>query len=136
MKKDFEFAEYLKENGIKPSIQRLSIYKFLYNNRNHPSVDVIYRNLLQDIPTLSKTTVYNTLKIFVEKQIISEIKIEDKEAVFDADETLHGHFKCKKCGRIYDFAVEIGEEAYKELKDFAIQEKNIYLKGVCKNCKE
>ena len=61
-------GEYLKENGIKPSYQRMKIYEFLLQNRIHPTVDTIYRALNKEIPTLSKTTVYNTLNLFIEKK--------------------------------------------------------------------
>ncbi len=50
--------------GIKPSYQRIKIYEYIFNNNIHPTVDNIYKKLLKEIPTLSKTTVYNTLKLF------------------------------------------------------------------------
>ena len=58
-------AAKLIENGISPSITRIKIYEYLYGNKNHPTVNDVYISLSEEIPTLSKTTVYNTLKMFV-----------------------------------------------------------------------
>jgi len=49
----------LKEKGISPSVQRLKVYEYIMSHRNHPSVDMIYDDIKNEIPTLSKTTVYN-----------------------------------------------------------------------------
>lgn len=61
----------LEEKGIKPTFQRLKILEYLSNNlNNHPTVEMVYEKLLNDIPTLSLTTVYNTLNNFLEKRLV------------------------------------------------------------------
>ena len=50
----------------------------------------------------SKTTVYNTLKLFVEHGAALMLTIDEKNACFDSETSLHAHFLCKKCGKIYD----------------------------------
>ena len=77
--------EYLSSKGIKPSYQRIKVFDYLLNNKTHPTVDNIHQELVGEIPTLSKTTVYNTLKLFQEKGIVLIINIEDNETRFDAD---------------------------------------------------
>jgi len=129
-----EISEYLLQNNIKPSYQRLRIYEYLKNNHNHPTVDRIYRELVYEIPTLSKTTVYNTLKIFIEKGIVKVINIEDNELRYDADTSVHGHFKCEKCEQIFDFKLDTTNFDYDELNKFTIKETHIYFKGICNNC--
>ena len=62
-------SKMLQEKGVSPSIQRIKILQFILDNEHHSSVDSIYQELLHEIPTLSKTTVYNTLALFVEKKI-------------------------------------------------------------------
>ena len=99
-------AEHLKSHGIKPSLQRIKIYEFLLNNYEHPTVDTIYKELMSDIPTLSKTTVYNTLNLFVDNEVANVIIIEDHEARYDAIVEPHGHFKCKVRGKREDIEIE------------------------------
>ncbi len=127
-------SEYLKEHDIKPSLQRIKIFEYLIHNENHPTVDTIYKELVKEIPTLSKTTVYNTLSLFMEKGIVRVITIEENETRYDADTDFHGHFKCEDCGKILDFDINIPQLNEDVLKDFNITEKHVYFKGKCKSC--
>ncbi len=131
-----DVGEFLKTNGIKPSYQRIKIYEFLMNNKVHPTVESIYQALNGQIPTLSKTTVYNTLKIFIDKEIAMAITIDDNEMRFDAHMDLHGHFKCARCHQIFDFNVNFEGALGEELEDFEILEQQMFLYGICKNCRE
>lgn len=134
MIKKEEIGEHLKQCGVKPSYQRMRIFEYLVNNRVHPTVDIIYKSLLPEIPTLSKTTVYNTLNLFIEKKLVNTIVIEGNEVRYDIDTTLHGHFKCDVCNAIYDFSVDPSYLEQDYLKSFNVNEQHIYLKGSCKNC--
>lgn len=127
-------GEYLKNNGIKPSYQRIKIFQYLVEKKNHPTVDMIYKALCSEIPTLSKTTVYNTLNLFIEKKIVNVIVIEENETRYDSVMNVHGHFKCEKCGRIFDVNINKGAIEEKALKDFKIKEQHYYFKGICKDC--
>ncbi len=127
-------GDHLKKHGVKPSYQRMRIFEYLMNNRVHPTVDMIYKNLISEIPTLSKTTVYNTLNLFLEKNLVITIVIEENEVRYDIDTSLHGHFKCNVCNAIYDFSVDPSYLEQEHLKSFKISEQHIYLKGACKDC--
>ena len=129
---NIKIDSYLKNHDIKPSYQRIKILEYLIKNKNHPTVDMIYKELVNDIPTLSKTTVYNTLKLFVEKEIVIVINIEDNETRYDADTSFHGHFKCKKCNKIYDIRLEM--PALIDFDNYVIDEYHFYLKGICSEC--
>ena len=69
-------SEYLKGNGIKPSVQRMRIFQYLLDHHTHPTVDDIFKNLSPEMPTLSKTTVYNTLNILLLNDFDVVITIE------------------------------------------------------------
>lgn len=96
------YAKILNEAGIRPSIQRLAVYQYLCEKMNHPDVETVYSELAPSYPTLSRTTVYNTLKLFEEKNIVQSLKIDDDKLRYDAEMRDHAHFKCEKCGLILD----------------------------------
>jgi Fe2+ or Zn2+ uptake regulation protein len=129
-----DVGEYLKSHGIKPSYQRIKIFEYLIKKRNHPNVDMIYRSLSPKIPTLSKTTVYNTLRIFVEKKIANVIIIEENETRYDADTSIHGHFKCEKCKKVLDLAIDDSKIEIPELEQHQVNERHFDFKGICKYC--
>lgn len=126
---------YLKNNDVKPSYQRLKIFEYLVKHKNHPNVETIYQELVQHIPTLSKTTVYNTLKLFLDKGIVQPILIEENETRYDADVSTHGHFKCEQCGKVYDFRLDLSKVDFEELDGFIVKEHHIYFKGICNKCR-
>ena len=125
-------AEILKLNNIRPSVIRIMIYDYLCSVKSHPTVDEIYTELLPTVPTLSKTTVYNTVKLFTESGLSKVITIDGSQTRYDADTMMHGHFLCSKCGRVYDFNLETVCE--KELKGFEVSSREVYYSGVCREC--
>ncbi|NLY70337.1 MAG: transcriptional repressor [Clostridiales bacterium] len=126
--------EGLKENGIYLTHQRMKIFEYLYKNRNHPTVEMIYKDLIKEMPTLSKTTVYNTMKILMEAGIVKEIPVNSNESRYDILTEEHGHFKCIKCGYIYDFNLNMESLSVEGLDNFIIYDKDVFFKGICSSC--
>lgn len=129
-------GDYLKSHEIKPSYQRIKVFEYLLNTKEHPTVDDIYRALVDEIPTLSKSTVYNTLNLFIEKQIAVVIVIEENETRYDVEMNFHGHFKCEKCGKVSDVDIDPEVINFDSLNEFQINEHHLYFKGICKDCLE
>lgn len=124
----------LKNRNINLSYQRLKILEYLAHNQCHPTVDQIFINIQKSITTLSKTTVYNTLKKLVEEGLVRVINIEDNETRYDIVTEDHGHFKCENCKTIFDFNVNPDSFSINGLDNFRILDKNIYFKGICPEC--
>jgi Fur family peroxide stress response transcriptional regulator len=132
-----EANELLKEKGINPSIQRIRILKCLMATESHPTVKDIYSKILKEIPTLSKTTVYNTVKLFADKGILTQTRVKEDEVRYDINVCPHTHFRCKKCGNIYDLEKEKSPiKEKKEIDGHLIEEKCICYWGICKNCRK
>ncbi|MEJ5362450.1 MAG: transcriptional repressor [Spirochaetota bacterium] len=129
-----QYKHYLQAKGISPSYQRLKILEYLDQNRTHPTVDEIYTALLPHIPTLSKTTVYNTLSLFVEEGLACMLVLDNVEARFDISVHPHGHFTCKQCGRVYDLDISRYVNMPASIDGHAIEQYQITLKGICKEC--
>lgn len=128
-----DIYKLLVDHGVKPSVQRLAIMSYLLQTKSHPHADDIYLSLLPSMPTLSRTTVYSTLKLFAEKGVILALNHDDKGARYDGCTAPHAHFLCNVCSSLYDFPVEKIE--HKDVPDsFEIQEVQLMYKGICKNC--
>jgi Fe2+ or Zn2+ uptake regulation protein len=100
-------AGILRLRGIQPSPQRMRIYEALASTRAHPSADSIHRSLRAELPSLSRTTVYSTLELFVRVGLAQELAIMGSELRFDADVSAHAHFACRSCGSLGDLALEL-----------------------------
>ncbi|MGM9803641.1 MAG: Fur family transcriptional regulator [Muribaculaceae bacterium] len=129
-------TDNLIKHGIRPSLQRIAVMKYLMEHKTHPTVDEIYLALVKDMPTLSKTTVYNTLQLLVSNQAALELTIDPKQAHYDSTVAMHSHFYCKKCNRIYD--VELSSEIIDALQPkmgFLVEGTQVYYTGVCDKCR-
>lgn len=131
---EIKIKDYLAENGIRPMIKRVKIMNYLVSKRNHPTADMIYLELVSEIAGLSKTTVYNTLNLFVQHGVVKALNIDSNELRYDADTTQHGHFKCKECGEIYDFSLNKELLQDLRLKDFILDDYQFSIKGTCSIC--
>ncbi len=124
----------LASKNIRPSFQRIKVLEYLIENPCHPTVEQIFTDLQSIIPTLSKTTVYNTLNIFHKAGLVRVLKIEDNETRYDIIIETHGHFKCEECGTISNFNIDIDSIETDGLSGFKVNDRNIYFKGVCPKC--
>ncbi len=127
-------TEELNKKGLRPSHQRIKILEYLANHPCHPTAEQVLFEMKKELPTLSKSTVYKTLNAFVEAEMLREITIENNEVRYEYNLADHGHFKCEKCGEVYDFEIDFDISQPEELSGFKINDKNIYFKGVCKSC--
>ena len=128
-----EAIERLVSHNIRPSAQRISIMEYLLIHRTHPTVDAIYNDLVKNMPTLSKTTIYNTLKLLEEHDAIIELTIDKKTAHYDGMTEPHSHFMCKNCGKIIDMPLQKVDQDQTS-HDFIIDEAEVYYKGYCCEC--
>jgi len=135
-----EVEKYLAEHNVKPSVQRCSIMQYLLTHKTHPTVDEVYLALHPQMPTLSKTTVYNTLKLLVESGLALQLNIDAESVRFDGDTSNHAHFCCNKCGCIIDFFPKdisaINNVCINHLGGIKIDETQVYYKGLCEKCNE
>ncbi len=129
-----KYLKLLKENSIKVTPQRLEILKFLDENRMHPTADQIYNGLKEKNPSLSKTTVYNSVEILKDHGLIQSLTISNTESRYDFKHGMHHHFFCKKCGRITDIDVECPNLGKMLGSGHNVEEVHGYFKGICKKC--
>ncbi|MBP3440015.1 MAG: transcriptional repressor [Tidjanibacter sp.] len=128
--------EHLEKFGIRPSVQRVAVMDYLLKHRTHPTVDEIYQALAPQIPTLSRTTVYNTLHLLYKHGAILVVVIDGITAHFDGYTHPHAHFLCTECGKVYD--VELKDPSFIEHNApenaAEIRDAQLYYKGICKEC--
>lgn len=129
---------HLLSHGIKPSMHRITIMDYLLTHPTHPTVDDIYLALHDEIPTLSKTTIYNTLKLFVSSGVALSINIDEKNARYDGDTHTHAHFKCMECGDVFDFPLkeDLVYHDPEQMAGFKVVSTYVYHNGYCQACME
>ncbi len=124
------------ENNIKRrnTYQRRIILDILKSTDIHPTADWIYEMARKEIPNISLGTVYRNLKILKEEGLIIELN-DGKQSRFDGRVDNHYHFKCEKCGHIYDIEEkDVDVSCFLEKKGFTVNSLDITLTGICDKC--
>jgi len=108
--------------------------KYLDEHRTHPTADQIYKKIKEKTPSLSKTTVYNSLIALQEHKIIQIINISSSEQRYDFKKSMHQHFLCKKCKNIIDIDIECPNIDKMLKQGHKVLEVQGYFIGICKDC--
>ncbi len=130
-----EKLKVLKQKGHFLTSSRLIILEYLLSTKSHPTADEIYLKLKSKLPSLSKATVYNTLKLFSETGIVREIKVEKGKNRFEARTDPHVHFICIKCHRVHDIEKQIAKIP-KTVEEHKVMFGDIFLYGICSSCRK
>lgn len=133
-----EIAELLREKGINPTSQRVEIAHFIYQKPQHISAEEVLNHLNKEYEKVSQATVYNTLRLFVEKNVVKELIFSSDRIYYDSNTTNHHHFLDLDTGKIYDIPACLipGPELDKnELGNIEVEEINILIKGRLKTNK-
>ena len=131
---DCKLIQLFEQHNIRPTQQRIAVYRHLAGRSDHPSADTIYKELLPKFPVLSRTTIYNTFRVLAEAGMIRVVSITPDEQRFDADTKDHGHFLCTECGRITDLHID-GTILENLCPDGCkVTQRDIFLNGTCLEC--
>lgn len=127
-----------KEKKLKLTPQRIAVYKCLLATKEHPSAEVVYKELQKDYPTMSLATVYKTLKTLVEVNLIQELNVGEGNFRYDANALPHPHIQCLSCGKVSDIDGVYFSDLNDKIQpytDFDVLSNQVYFYGVCGNCK-
>ncbi len=95
-----------RKKGYKVTTQRLAICKSILSRKDHPTAEVIYQELRKEYPTISLGTIYKTLHLLKELDLIQELGFNEGSIRYDPDMELHINMVCLKCGKIYDYKAD------------------------------
>jgi Fur family iron response transcriptional regulator len=94
--------ELLRGHGITPTHQRIEIAHAIFSRGEHASADQILALVNQRAPETSKATVYNTLNLFLEKNLIREVIVDPTKVFYDPNTSPHHHFYNVETGKLSD----------------------------------
>ncbi len=97
-----EVTDLLRAHGIAPTHQRIEIAHALFSRCEHLSADQILAVVNTRHSETSKATVYNTLKLFLEKGLIREVIVDPSKVFYDPNTQPHHHFYNMSTGELTD----------------------------------
>jgi len=120
------------------TVQRQIILTVLQKMDTHPTIEEVYEIIQKKYPTVSKTTVYRNLRQLALDGIIRQVSLPDGLERYDRFTGQHHHFKCSKCGTIFDVEIEYPEginDTIQKKYGFKVDRHDVVFTGVCSKCK-
>jgi Fur family transcriptional regulator, peroxide stress response regulator len=131
----------MQSSGVKVTLQRKAICDWLQGNGAHPSASAVFDALRDTTPGLSLATVYNTLALLVELDLIHEVThLPDGSVRYDPNTSPHLNLVCNVCGQILDQPIPIEQtnilDDLVKAQHFAARDAVIVIHGICVECQE
>ncbi|MFT3759621.1 Fur family transcriptional regulator [Thauera sp.] len=96
----------LRSVGVPITQQRIEIARVLFARPVHLSADQVLERVRVNAPETSRATVYNTLRLFREKNLLRELIIDPDRVVFDSNTDPHYHLYDVDTGEVSDVAAD------------------------------
>jgi Fur family iron response transcriptional regulator len=97
-------AARLRRAGVSPTVQRRRIAEVLLTRLQHLSADEILARVNERGDPVSKATVYNTLRVFLERGLVREVIVDPQRTFYDSNTEHHHHFYNEHTGELTDFS--------------------------------
>ena len=116
------------------SRQRERIYQAVHASREHPSAQMVYDLLREELPRLSLGTVYRNLHQMAQEGMLQELK--GPTARFDACLAPHAHIRCTCCGRVMDLSALEEPAPVRSAAEtgWQVERYSLMLEGICPAC--
>lgn len=133
--------ERLKAAGKYLTKQRRLILEIIEDSDEHLDAEAIYLRGKPQDPTLSLSTVYRTLNLLKELDLVDQryFAREHQREHFEAKSSAeHYHFTCTGCGQIVEFETHLIDELQQDLEsefDIQVSHACICFEGLCADCR-
>lgn len=134
------FAAYLDRKNQRKTPERFAILEEVYRRTDHFDVESLYVDMKNKNHRVSRATVYNTLDLLVECDLVSRHQFGANQALYEKSYGYkqHDHLICIDCGKVLEFCdprvAEI-QSMVGELLEFKIRHHALILYGNCTNTK-
>jgi Fe2+ or Zn2+ uptake regulation protein len=121
---------------MRSSRQRDAVLEVLRASYDHPTADIIFERVREQIPNISLGTVYRNLGQLKDEGFITVVESSDTKVHYEGNLTDHIHFLCKSCCEITDvFCTPTVPTALADLGLQVESQKTVYY-GVCNTCRD
>lgn len=105
-----DLADRCASAGLKMTEQRRTILKVLDEAMDHPSVETVYERARQVDPAISIATVYRTLSLLDEMDLIVRHEFKENFSRYETNLDHHHHLIDLESGKVIEFKNEELEE--------------------------
>jgi Fur family ferric uptake transcriptional regulator len=133
-----KFREYLEIRGEKLTEPRRILVRHIFDSHKHFDADELVADLRAAGRTVSRSTVYRTLRLLVDSGLLRELRLTNRTAYeHDYGYPSHDHLHCTLCNKVVEFrndAIRQVRDAISREHGFRASGHRFIITGVCPEC--
>jgi Fur family transcriptional regulator, ferric uptake regulator len=133
-----KFREFLEIRGEKLTEPRRILIRHIFDSHKHFDADELVAELREAGRRVSRSTVYRTLRLLVEANLLRELRLTNRSAYeHDYGYPSHDHLHCTECNTIIEFRneeIQKLREAISQQNGFRPVGHRFVISGVCPAC--
>lgn len=128
---------FIKRKGLRRTPQRDAIVELIFSTDDHFTAEELYERIRKTNSTASRATLYRTLTLLVEANLLHEIDLGGDQKTYDpnfVDSPTHNHLICIDCGKVVEFAddnIEILNDCITRRLGFRPARQSIRIEACC-----
>lgn len=135
------FSAFLKKRNKRQTPERFVILEEIYKTDDHVDADELYVRLKQEGTQVSRATVYNTLELLMECELVVRHQFGKNQAKYERAYSYwqHDHLICLDCNELFEFCdprLQGIQEMVADIYEFEIKHHSLNMYGHCvrENC--
>ena len=130
------FQAFLKKRNKRQTPERFAVLEEIYQTDDHVDADELYVRLKQDGTRVSRATVYNTLELLMECDLVVRHQFGKNQAKYERAYSYwqHDHLICMDCNELFEFCdprLQSIQEMVADIYEFDIKHHSLNMYGHC-----